>query len=428
MQSGGDFRSGGAAENKQLHLFDEVWRKGLVGDVLVVAAANENNLFVKAGKPRDGAGGACGNTVIVPFYALKLPHKLYAVFNAAEALCDAVNDLHGNLAPNGGYGGEVVFHIVHTGNFNIRLGEQLGEPAVLTVAEHAVLPQECAVFHGLCMGEPAQLAAHKLRHARSNHIVRIEHGDGEGVLVAENIALRLDIFLHVLVNVKVIRRNVRNNRNLRGAAHGDELKAGKLHNGAVLVVNFLNNRQQCAPDIAALVNGFARSGEEFGNEGGGGGLAVGAGHAVLFAGAEVEENLHFTGDGLACAAQGAERGGVPVHARRAENHVRVNAVKVAFAEQELRPRRLKLRRRGAEFFPARLVPRLGVYALFGEQLYDVLVADAYADKGDLFLLHFVKEFFRVSFVHIITSQKGKLVSGQWSEWSFRTAANLCTAR
>ena len=147
------------------------------------------------------------------------------MFDSAEILRNIVDNLHRHFAPNGGYGGEVVFYIVHTGDFYIRFWEKLRYLAVLAVAEHSVLAQERAVFHRLCVRKPAQLAAHKFRHACGYNVVGVEYGYGKSVLVAKYVALCLNVFLHILMNVKVVRRNVGHNGNIRRAAHGYKLKA-----------------------------------------------------------------------------------------------------------------------------------------------------------------------------------------------------------
>ena len=161
------------------------------------------------------------------------------------------------------------------------------------------------------------------------------------------------------------------------------------------------------------MHGFSRGGKKFGNKGGGGGLSVGTGYAVLFAGAKVKENLHFAGDGLAIFTKGAKRRTPPVHARCAENNVCVYSVKIAFSKQELCSGGFKLIRRRAELFAACLISGFGFNAFFGKHFYNVLVAYADADKGDLLFFHFIKKFFR--YVHINTSQKAKFYSEEYND-------------
>ena len=58
-----------------------------------------------------------------------------------------------------------------------------------------------------------------------------------------DVALGVDIFLHILVNIQMVRGNVGHNRHIRRFSHRDELEAGQLDHSAVVRSDLLNARQ-----------------------------------------------------------------------------------------------------------------------------------------------------------------------------------------
>ena len=282
-----------------------------------------------------------------------------------------------------------------SGNFYFAPVEKFGDFSVFGIAEHSVLTKESAVLNWVQVAEPAELTADKLRHAFGDDVVRVENSDGKCVLVAENVALCFDIFLHILMNIKVVRRNVCNNGNIRGSSHGDELEGGKFHNRAVFVFDFLDDREESPSDVSAFMNGFSFRRKKFGNKGRCGGFSVGTGDCIFFAGAEIEENLHLAGDGFSVSAKFAKGRVPPVHSGSAENDIRVHIVKIAFAEFQHSAGFFKKLRRFAEFFPVGFVPCFGGDAFFRKLADNVRMGNADSDEGDLFILYFFKEFFCV---------------------------------
>ena len=65
------------------------------------------------------------------------------------------------------------------------------------------------------------------------------------------ILFAVDVFLHILVDVKMIRREVCDYGNVGTFAHGDQLEAGKLYHSKVLRLDFFYLRQKRFAYISA---------------------------------------------------------------------------------------------------------------------------------------------------------------------------------
>ena len=254
------------------------------------------------------------------------------MFNSAEVFRNGIHGFEGNFAPGCGDCGKVVFNVMEAGNFDFVSVEKFGHFSVFGIAKHSVLAKERAVLNRVKVAEPAEFSANKFCHALGNYIVGVEYRNGKCVLVAKNVAFRFNIFFHVFVNVKVVRRNVGNNSNVRGSSHGNKLEGRKFNNRSVPVFDLFDYRKKRAADVSAFVNGFSFRRKKFGNKGGRGGFSVGTGYRIFFAGAEIEENFHLAGDGLAFSSKFAKGGVPPVHSRSSENDIRVDIVKISFAE------------------------------------------------------------------------------------------------
>ena len=72
----------------------------------------------------------------------------------------------------------------------------------------------------------------------------------------KNIFLGVDIFLHILMHIQVIGGEIGYNRHIGAFPHGNKLKAGKLHYGAVRLLNRFYFRQKRLPDISSQMHLF----------------------------------------------------------------------------------------------------------------------------------------------------------------------------
>ena len=139
------------------------------------------------------------------------------------------------------------------------------------------------------------------------------------------------------MDVQVIGTDICDSRHIGGLPHGNELEAGKLHNSRIVLLYLLDDGEQRTADVSALVNGNALGCQQLGNDGGSGGLSVGACHCVDGAGTKVKEYLHFGSDGSAVKPCLSKCFIIIVHSGGAENNVIFSlshAVKVAFSERK----------------------------------------------------------------------------------------------
>ena len=145
-------------------------------------------------------------------------------------------------------------------------------------------------------GEPDLLALAVGLHPTGDLVLIAQHLAAGRHLMDEDVPLGVDVLLHILVVVQMVGGNVGDHRDLRALVHTDQLEAGQLHNRHILRSHLGQHGQQSGADVATQVHLAASGLIELGDEGGGGGLAVGAGHAHDLTGAEIKEKLHLAGD------------------------------------------------------------------------------------------------------------------------------------
>ena len=138
-------------------------------------------------------------------------------------------------------------------------------------------------------GKPHLLALAVCLHGAADLVLIPQHGAAGLLLVQQDIALGINVFLHILVVIQMVRGHIGDHGNVGACVHTDQLEAGKLHNSHVLRGHLRQHGQQGCADVAAQMHLAACGLVELGDEGGGGGLAVRAGHCHDLAGAEVEE-------------------------------------------------------------------------------------------------------------------------------------------
>ena len=114
----------------------------------------------------------------------------------------------------------------------------------------------------------------------------------------KDVALGGHVLLHGAVDIQMVGGDVGDHRDVRAAAQGNELEAGKLHHRVVLRTHRFNLREEGLADVPPQVDPLPLGPEHLRNKGGGGGLAVAPRHPDNGAGAEVEEHLQVAGDDL----------------------------------------------------------------------------------------------------------------------------------
>src|SRR5690606_33377466 len=153
--------------------------------------------------------------------------------------------------------------------------------------------------------------------AKNVLVVAVEDGEVLLALMEKDPRLRLPVGLHARVAIDVIGREVGQHRH-SGPEGLDplELIARKLDHRDVSPPSFERALAKRRAQVAAREDGAARLGEQVRDEGGGGALAVGAGHAHHRLGEKAEGVLHLGEDLRAARAHRAHRGPRPRHAGR----------------------------------------------------------------------------------------------------------------
>ena len=188
----------------------------------------------------------------------------------------------------------------------------------------------------------------------------------------------------------MVGREVGDHRPLGAALHVHELEGAKLHHGEIRLLHLPRKGKQGRADVAPQPDGFSLRFQHFGDQHGGGRLAVGAGDANDRAGADLEERFHFTGKLRALFAQPAQRRDIRVHTGRAEDDISLHIVKIMLSDMEHGARPLQLQNLRVELFPRRFVAGQHVQSVRKEHPDERPVAHADAEHGDFFINQGIK--------------------------------------
>ena len=216
------------------------------------------------------------------------------MFHTLEGAAHLLNGLQGHPAPHGGNGSQQVLHVVQAAQLHLAVSQHRGHHSVLRHAQHIVLlVQEGTIVGVMQAGKPHLLALAVGLHAAAHIVLVPQHGTAGGLLPQQDVPLGVDVLGHILVVIQMVGGHIGNHSHIGALVHTDQLEAGQLHNRLIFGLHLTQNGQQRAADVAAQMHGAARRLKHGGNQAGGGGFAVAAGHGDLFAGAVLEEQLHL---------------------------------------------------------------------------------------------------------------------------------------
>ena len=314
------------------------------------------------------------------------------MLHARKGRADLTHSLHRHAPPDSGDGCQQVFDVVQPAQLDVGAGHNGRYYAVFGIAKGVVLrTQKRAVVGFVQAGEPDLLALAVALHRAGDVVLKAQHGAAGRHLPQQNIALGIDIFLHILVVIQVVGRDVGHHRHLGAGAHTDQLEAGQFDHRHSVRRNVRQLGQQRCADVAAQKHLAPGGLKHFGDQRGRGGLAVRAGHRHDLAGAKLKKQLHLAGHGGACLQRRLQFGLKILVARRAHNDILPGkAVGVMFAQTQADIQTAQGFGVVAEvlygFF---LVAQRDLRAHLHELFQAALVADARADKGNLFALNFL---------------------------------------
>ncbi len=100
-------------------------------------------------------------------------------------------------------------------------------------------------------GEPHLLALAVALHAAADLVFIAQHGAAGRLLPKQDVALGIDVLLHILVVIQMVGGHIGHHRHLGAAAHADQLEAGKLHHSHIIRRNVRQLGQQGCADVAA---------------------------------------------------------------------------------------------------------------------------------------------------------------------------------
>ena len=173
------------------------------------------------------------------------------MLHAAEFHGDIADGLNIDRAPHGADGRQIVLDVVHPRQAQFIFVDDLRSFAVDRRVQDPVFAEESACAHRAPDGEFKQAPANIGGKGCGKLVVNAEHRARKRVLMQHNVALGIDILLHVPMHVEMIRADVRHNRDAGAFTHGNQLKARQFRNGKVIIADIAQDRHQRTPDVAA---------------------------------------------------------------------------------------------------------------------------------------------------------------------------------
>ena len=310
---GGD-DGGGLADEEELAewrtLGDDGVGEGVEGEVLVVAAGDEEDGGVEGVEGTEDGVRVGGDGVVVVEDALEVADELEAMREGLEGLKRGGDD--GGIDAEGADDaecGEDVLDIVGADEGGVGKGEGEGTGAVGEVGEGGVGPGAKGGTGGA--GEEEDAGGGERLEGAHDGVVEIEDGEVGAGLVTDGDLLGGGVVGHGLVAVEMVGLDVGDNGDLGGEhelAEIIELEGGYFEDDVVGGGDATPFGEEGMADVAAEPGDAAGGFEDVGDEGGGGGLAVGAGDGEDGSGTELEEDVHLGGDGDAGGAGSGELG------------------------------------------------------------------------------------------------------------------------
>src|SRR5699024_1885525 len=130
------------------------------------------------------------------------------------------HDRYRHHAPDGRHGSQQVLHIVQPPQPDPGPGQHGGDGAVVGIAEGVVFSaQEGAVVDLVQAGEPDLGALAVPDHGAGDVVFIPQHRTAGRGLPQQDVALGVDVFLHILVVVQVVGGHVGDHRHPGAAAH-----------------------------------------------------------------------------------------------------------------------------------------------------------------------------------------------------------------
>ena len=197
--------------------------------MLIVSAGNDDGLGLERVESGGSAGRACADGVVYILHAAQLAHKLQPMLHTAEAHRDPTAVFIRNQPLDRRECGQIVLYIVLAGEFYFILVHETAPEAVYLAPDAAG-----AVFDELIVGKIIYRGVRQRLIIRSMPVAEIQHEPVVGSLLCEDRALGIDIILIVLVLIKMVRRDVSDDRDVRAAVHAVQLEAAELQHGEII--------------------------------------------------------------------------------------------------------------------------------------------------------------------------------------------------
>ena len=215
-----------------------------------------------------------------------------------------------------------------------------------------------------------------------DRVVPIQNQNVAGLLVQIEVLLGRHVFLHILVDIQMVRRQIRDHGHVGAVGEVHQLEGGELQDDLILGADLIRLVQQRCADVAAEPDAEALLFEHLRDQRRGRGLAVGARDRDDRRGTDGEEGLHLGADDRALIPQRSDLRRIGMQARRAEYHVAGDPVQIVLPQVEPRALRFQLQDLGVQLFPRRFVAAGHVDPVAEQQPHQRSIADAHAQDQD----------------------------------------------
>ena len=218
---------------------------------------------------------------------------------------------------------------MHAGNEDVTLVADGCFRALLLVDKRASVEVSTRGYGGsalLCFflgrREELDLSPGNITHVVCDAAARVKDYLTRRTLVTESVDLSLYVFVIILVEIKVIGRNVGNDRHICRSCHAEELERRQFEDHLVRIGHLLYFIQKRRSDITAEIDLVSRLLKDLCRKRGSCGLTVRTRNGEYLAGAQIHEQFHLCRERGALLLAGHELRCLESHLRGLEYYVK----------------------------------------------------------------------------------------------------------
>ena len=130
------------------------------------------------------------------------------MLHAGKLLCHLHDIFAVHLTPYGADGSQIVFYIVDARDADLLHRQHRGRPAAVVAVQHPVLTQISAQRRDSFAAEKDSGPPHQRQEGGGDGIICIEYRAADATLMQQDVLFGIDVFLHILVDIQMVRCDV----------------------------------------------------------------------------------------------------------------------------------------------------------------------------------------------------------------------------